>query len=53
MIAMTPTLDAELGRLNAAVNATVIGYGDAEVRREVVGKVAFASAAPASTWRTG
>ncbi len=53
MVAMTPPLDAELGRLNAAVNATVIGYGDAEVRREVVGKVAFASAAPASTWRTG
>jgi Mg-chelatase subunit ChlD len=46
MVAIETPMDAELGKLNEAVNGTVIAYGDARVQREVMNKVVFATAAP-------
>jgi Mg-chelatase subunit ChlD len=53
MVAIATPMDAELGKLNAAVNGTVIAYGDARRQREVASKVAYsmAAAAPAAADR--
>ena len=48
MVAIATPMDAELGKLNAAVNGTVIAYGDARMQREVASKMAMSAAAPAA-----
>jgi Mg-chelatase subunit ChlD len=41
-------MDEELAKLNKRIGETLIPYGDADVRREVAAKQAFAESAPAS-----
>ena len=41
-------LDDELAKLNKKIGETLIPYGDADLRREVAAKQAFAESAPAS-----
>jgi len=45
---ITTPMDDELAKLNKKIGETLIPYGDADVRREVAAKQAFAERAPAS-----
>jgi Mg-chelatase subunit ChlD len=48
MAVVSTPMDDDLAKLNKRMGATLIPYGDAEVRREVGAKQAFAETAPAS-----
>ncbi|MGO9410154.1 MAG: vWA domain-containing protein [Spirochaetia bacterium] len=48
MTAMTTPFDDEIARASAEIGSTVIPYGDSTRQKESLGKVAKASAAPAS-----
>ena len=47
MAVVSTPMDDDLAKLNKRMGATLIPYGDAEVRREVGAKQAFAESAPA------
>ncbi len=48
MAVVSTPMDDDLAKLNKRMGATLIPYGDAEVRREVGAKQAFAESAPAA-----
>jgi Mg-chelatase subunit ChlD len=48
MAVVSTPMDEQLAKLNKRMGATLIPYGDAEVRREVGAKQAFAESAPAA-----
>jgi Mg-chelatase subunit ChlD len=45
---ITTPMDEELAKLNKKIGETLIPYGDADLRREVAAKQAFAESAPAT-----
>ena len=48
MVAIATPMDEELAKLNQQLARTVVGFGDAQTRREMDSKIAAARAAPAA-----